>query len=144
MFLKISECPHCGSALDTDIYESLDDPLGEPDLLFCPSPFCNVPISNGKSEWGDKTSFQKCIYVLRCVVKVLWCSAVIFFFSLIAIDAALSEIAPQISSPAYIFLFALLVITIMSIMVYRTTRIKIDKSNKRYNLKLAKDDVKQF
>jgi hypothetical protein len=133
MYIKISKCPHCRKTLDVGINEPLDDPLGKPGYFICP--FCNTPISNGKTEWEDKSPFQKGNYVFRCVITVLWVSALTLFFSAILIGAfpKIGEffgMHDRLDSPAFI-VYALCIVCGISYWVIHTTKIEITESRKR-------------
>ena len=137
MFMKISTCPHCRKVLDFGINKPLDDPLGKPGYFRCP--FCKLPISNGKTEWEDKTDFQKGSYIFRCTLTVIWVSALILFFSIVLLGAFpnIGEtlgMNGRLDSPAFIF-YALCVIIGISFLMINTTKNEIAESEKRRNIK---------
>jgi hypothetical protein len=133
MFIKISKCPHCRRTLDAGINEPLDDPLGQPGQFNCPS--CHKPISNGKIEWEDMSIYQKSSYVFRCLITVVWVSALTLFLSVILFGAfpqldALLGMKGRLDSPAFI-LFALCIVGGISFWVFRSTTAEIAASRAR-------------
>lgn len=130
-------CPHCGKTLDAGINEPLDDPLGKPGYFSCP--FCKMPISSGKSEWEDKTQFQKSSYIFRGIITILFTSALALFFSIILFGAfpkvgEILGINDRLDSLAFIF-YALCVVIGISFLVIHIMKTKITKSKRRKNSK---------
>ena len=133
MIIKISKCPHCRHTLDFGINEPLVNPLGKPGYFLCP--YCKIPISNGKTEWEDKTQIQKFSFIFRCVITIFWISALVLFFSIILIGAfpKIDEFLGRngrLDSPTFI-LYALCTISCVSFWVIRTMKIEINESKRR-------------
>ena len=133
MFVKISACPNCKKPLKLEVNEPDDHRLGEPSETLCPH--CMTLIGNGRTEWTNKSSYEKGVFVFRCVLTVTWMSVMILFASILLIGffPIIDEILNmkgKLSSIPFI-IYSILVVSAVSYHVYKWARETVNDSLKR-------------
>ncbi len=87
--VRVLCCPDCGTTLNETVlhsgFQSASTSIGPP-TISCPN--CGLLVTTGKSEWREKSIFQKAWLI---ITRLMWfCASAFFLGSLCGIVVALS------------------------------------------------------